>query len=356
MGLRLTAWLKILIISGLMVWLFYEPSLRRLWQKTNPFTGEPNWSHSIVVPIVGVYYLYLNREQLLSAQVTPLLGTRLSPTRLIGGAVAMLAGAVAHLASPHLAPQGLIPYASTAGLALAGLGLLALLLDWGIGSLLFGLAVFTYGIYPGQNDWLKDFGMVVTLFGVVLTLCGWQVMKTAWFPIAFLICALPWPGLVYSKIAGPLQHLAATVAVSILQFTGVEASRSGTKIFMGDGLLVPVRALNVAEACAGLRSLMTFISLGAAMAFLSARPFWQKVVITLSAIPIAIFCNVMRVTGQGLLDHYWSHELSEGFAHQFVGLVMLVPAFFLLLLVCWVLDQLFVEQAERPVAAVERRT
>jgi exosortase len=229
---------------------------------------------------------------------------------------------------------------------LAALGALVLLLDWGLGTLLFGLAVCMYGIYPGQNDWLKDFGMVITIFGVVLTLCGWEVMKVAWFPILFLICALPWPGLVYSKVAMPLQQLAATVAVNVLQVCGVQAIRSGTKIIMGDGVTTPLRTLNVAEACAGMRSLMTFISLGAALAFLSSRPLWEKFVITLSAIPIAIFCNVMRVTGQGLLDHYWSHDVSEGFAHQFVGLVMLVPAFFLILLVGWLLDQIFIEEAE----------
>jgi exosortase/archaeosortase family protein len=104
--------------------------------------------------------------------------------------------------------------------------------------------------------------------------------------------------------------------------------------------------LNVAEACAGLRSLMTFITLGAAVAFLSNRTLWQKIIITLSAIPIAIFCNVMRVAGQGLLDYYVSHAWSEGFAHQFAGLVMLVPAFFLILLVAWCVDQLFVEEAD----------
>ena len=79
---------------------------------------------------------------------------------------------------------------------------------------------------------------------------------------------------------------------------------------------------------------------------LSERPLWQRIIITLSAIPIAIFCNVMRVSGQGLLDHYCSEQLSEGFAHAFVGLIMLMPAFFLILGVCWILDQIFVEEVE----------
>jgi exosortase/archaeosortase family protein len=151
---------------------------------------------------------------------------------------------------------------------------------------------------------------------------------------------------VYSKVAGPLQQLAANAAVWTLQLTGVEANVGGTKISMigGDGNW---RTLNVAEACAGMRSLMTFISVAAAVAFLSHRPLWQKIIVVLFAVPIAIFCNVMRVSGQGLLDRYVSHSLSENFAHQFVGLIMLIPAFLLILLVGWILDQIFVEQIDR---------
>ena len=145
----------------------------------------------------------------------------------------------------------------------------------------------------------------------------------------------------YSKIAGPLQHLAAEVAVRVLTLTGVEAGCSGTKIIMETGK--GIRTLNVAEACAGLRSLMTFVSVAAAVAFLTARPLWQRLFLVVSAIPIAVFCNVMRVAGQGLLDHYVSPALSEGFAHQFVGLIMLIPAFFLILLVAWLMDHLFVD-------------
>jgi exosortase len=242
-------------------------------------------------------------------------------------------------------PVSLVAYAEAGYMAIAVLGVLALALDWGIGILIFGLLVLGWGIHPGQNDWVKDLGMVITIFGVVLTLCGWQVMKTAWFPILFLICALPWPGLVYSKIALPLQNLAATVAVVVLNIFGAASEQVGTKIII-DRPFGPSRVLNVAEACAGMRSLMTFISVGGAVAFLSSRPLWQKIIITLSAVPIAIFCNVMRVAGQGLLDRYVSEQLSQSYAHQFVGLVMLVPAFFLILLVGWFLDKIFIEEVE----------
>ncbi|MGB7158961.1 MAG: exosortase/archaeosortase family protein, partial [Tepidisphaeraceae bacterium] len=293
-GLKPQTWLKIATVAGLFVALFW-PNLRRLWDKTNPIYGEANWGHAVCVPIIGLYFLYTNREELLRQPVKT-----------------------------------------------AWSGLLIML-----GGILF----YAWAIWPGQNDFFKDMGMIAALFGLVLLLSGWRVMKVAWFPILYLVCMIPWPSLFYSRLASPLQALAASVSVGVLRLTGVDAINTGTKIRM-----LPYtsdeRVLNVAEACAGLRSLMTFITVGAAVAFLSNRPLWQKIFITLTAIPIAIACNVMRVAGQGLLDYYWSRELSEGFAHQFVGIVMLVPAFFLILLVGWILDRLFIEEVDEKQAGV----
>ncbi len=362
-GLKRSTWIQIGVITGLFAALFW-PNLRRLWDKTNPFYGEANWGHAICIPFIGLYYLYVNREKLLAKTWLPAATRRQISTRvlvLLAFALLLPLVLVREEATGVLIPVTVVVMVALA--AAAGVG------SWrGADSfmqradqhsagwfggfiMLFGIAVFQYAIFPGQNDFLKDLGMVITLFGVVLALAGWSAMKIAWFPIAFLICGLPWPGLVYSKIAGPLQQLAANVAVWTLQITGVEASVGGTKISMigGDGNW---RTLNVAEACAGMRSLMTFISVAAAVAFLSSRPLWQKFIVVVSAIPIAIFCNVMRVSGQGLLDRYVSHSLSENFAHQFVGLIMLIPAFLLILLVGWVLDQIFVEQIDRRVVAM----
>jgi exosortase len=287
-GLSLDTWFMAGSLGALFVAVYWVV-LRWLWDKTNPFYGEANWGHGVCIPVVGLYYLYINRDELLKAPVRS---------------------------------------------------------NWlGLGITVGALVMFGYGIWPGQNQFIQGMGMILALFGIVLLLCGWQVMKVAWFPIAYLVCGIPWPALVYSYIASPLQELAAKVAVQTLLWTGVNAYRTGTKINMG-GITEPVRTLNVAEACAGLRSLMTFITVGAAVAFLSVRPLWQKIVITVSAIPIAIFCNVARVAGQGLLDHYISRQLSESFAHQFVGLIMLIPAFFLILTVGWVLDHIFIEEAD----------
>jgi exosortase len=342
LGVSMTGWIKTLVIAALFTATF-RFNLRRLWEKTNPIYGEANWGHAICVPLIGLYYLYLNREQLLAERVEPLLAGKFGKGRMVGALFCVVMGLAVYFFSGQLFATSILKEPMRgAGLGLAALGVLVAALDWGIALLLFGLLVFEYGIYPGRNDWTSDMGMVIALFGAVLLMCGWRVMRIAWFPIVFLICALPWPPLVYSKVAMPLQELAAKVAVGMLNLFSIDAVQGGTKIFMPRPPL-PDRVLNVAEACAGMRSLMTFISVGAAVGFLSNRPLWQRILLTVSAIPIAIFCNVMRVAGQGFLDR-WSEKYSEGFAHQFVGLVMLMPAFFLILGVGWLLDQIFVEE------------
>ncbi|MEM1010739.1 MAG: exosortase/archaeosortase family protein [Planctomycetota bacterium] len=413
LGITQTAWTCIGVVFALMVLLYWR-NLDRLWDKTNPIYGQAadNWSHSVLVPIIGLGYLWLNREGLRATKSEPVMPTTRVPL-LLGGGVALgflcsatwlfsraagglvelqpfllpaagvfiglaLVEAIVTLANVGAARFGIVRLTgglaflltgisgqvlaqtgvleSTVGSNLAGylgplffatafLGLLALLLDWGLGCLIAGVLLSGYGIWPGQNDYLKDLGMVLATFGAVLTLAGWGVMKYAWFPIAFLVFALPWPGLVYSKVALPLQFLAAKVAVVVMNIAQVDTYVEGTKIIIeragGE------RVLNVAEACAGMRSLMTFLTAGGAIAFLfGQRPMWQRLLIVASAVPIAILMNVARVSGQGLLDVYVSEDFSSGFAHYFAGLVMLIPAFFLLLGVVWVVDNLFVEVDE----------
>lgn len=353
--LSIPGWVKALIVGAVFCWLYSE-NLQRLWLKTNLFTGDRNWSHSMMIPLIGLYYLWLRREELRQVPVRPLLGDRFSRERWVSSILVGLGGLITWQVAPHVVPamdSTIQPGAilSNLGLGIAILAVLVLVLDWGLGTLLAGLLLSAYGIWPGQNDFVWDVGMILTLFGVVLTMCGWAVMKIVWFPIAFLVCALPWPPLVYSAIALPLQKIAAVSSVAIMNVLGVEASHGGSKIFIAQfdpvtGRQLADRALNVAEACAGLVSLMTFISIAAAIAFLSGRAMWQKLIITASAVPIAIVCNIIRVAGVGMLDKYGGREWSDGFAHQFAGMVLLLPAFFLIMLVCWIVDQLVIEEAE----------
>ncbi|MDB5319528.1 MAG: exosortase, partial [Phycisphaerales bacterium] len=348
-GLSALAWVQIVLVSVLMCALF-RFNLARLWGKTNPINGQDsNWQHSIFVPLIGLYYLYIHREELLRAALAPV---RQYKSIRILACIGLAMMVVLALQLWLSGETGFALY--LLGLLAAGLAVpVALPTAAALGSVLLfeGLIVFAFGIFPGQNDYVKDLGMVITIFGVATLLCGWSVMKVAWFPIVFLVVALPWPELVYAKLAWPLQKLAASVAVGTLRAFGVEAQNFGTRIMMEDkdG---NQRLLNVAEACAGLKSVMTFLMVAGTVAFLGSRALWEKAVLTLSAIPIAIFCNVMRVSGQGLLDRYGSHEWSEGFAHQFAGLVMLIPGFFMILIVGWILEKLFIEEVDRNELAI----
>ena len=343
-GLTLSTWVQIVSVTVLMCALF-RFNLARLWGKTNPFNGQDsNWQHSVFVPVIGIWYLFLHREELVAAAGKA--AKRENAIRVLSllGLGLMVVAGLMLLSRGETGFWLLLVGVLGAGMAIPAVAPTATL--FGSALLIEGLIVFAFGIYPGQNDYMKDLGMVITLFGVVTLLTGWSVMKVAWFPIVFLVVALPWPELVYSELAWPLQKLAASAAVGTLRIFNVDAQNFGTRIFMrGEG--GEARMLNVAEACAGLKSVMTFLMVAGTVAFLNNRPLWEKGVIAFSAIPIAIFCNVVRVTGQGLLDFYWSHEVSEGFAHSFIGLIMVIPGFFLIMLVGLVLEKLFIEEVDR---------
>ncbi len=157
----------------------YWPNLRRLYLKVNPFTGEPNWGHSVAIPILGLYYLYLNREDLFRAKLKPVYPNQFSRGRVLWALAFIVLGAMAYFVGPVVAP-GMTGYAKAFGQGLAFWGVLAGVLNWGLGTLLFGLLMSAFGIWPGRNDFVWDFGMVVALFGAVLMICGWQVMKIEW--------------------------------------------------------------------------------------------------------------------------------------------------------------------------------
>jgi hypothetical protein len=198
-GLTASAWLQTLIVTGLLVALF-RFNLARLWLKANPFTGDANWGHTVIIPIIGLYYLFLNRDRLLAAPVKPILFERFTFARLSVGLGAVALGALAYGFGGRaiafvMGPSDTVGnIAGVLGGALAGGACSCCCSAGAWATSCSACSVFAAGIYPVQNDWLSDYGMVHTIFGVVLTLCGWEVMRVAWFPIAFLVCGLPWPG------------------------------------------------------------------------------------------------------------------------------------------------------------------
>ncbi len=209
--------------------------------------------------------------------------------------------------------------------------------------MLFCLAFEILWRYPGQNYWLSQICMIGVLFGLVLYLGGAPTIRVTWLPILFLVFAIPIAPRVYTAISLPLQNISARGAVVIFRALQVQitSSASALELISRSG---EVRPLTVAEACSGMKLLMAFLALGVAMAYLDYKPIWQRVILVASAIPIAIFCNVIRVAITCWMFYIDEPDLGQDFMHYFTGMLMLIPAFALLWVLSWILRNIFVER------------
>jgi exosortase len=186
----------------------------------------------------------------------------------------------------------------------------------------------------GAELFLTRISIIVMLAGAVLFLHGWQHLRILAFPILFLLLMVPLPAIVFNQVAFPLQLLASRVGTAGIQACAVPVLREGNVIVLAD------TSLEVAEACSGIRSLVSLLTLGILYGYFTDPRPWMRVVIALSTIPIAIAANAARVTGTGVLAHYYGSEAAEGFFHTFSGWLVFVVAFILLFLVARVLARL----------------
>jgi exosortase len=146
-------------------------------------------------------------------------------------------------------------------------------------------------------------------------------------------------------ISTPMQNLAASSSTVLLQFFGVKMSVSASylKVTSISGQVYPIQ---VAEACSGMRSLMAFVALGVAMAYVEDRPFWQRLIIMVGGVPIALACNILRVAATCTMFVIDKRELGEDFMHNAMGMVLLIPALLLLMLLARLLNSIYVEVDE----------
>ena len=278
---------KIILLAVVFLAL-HQLHLRKLF---SVWVTEPDWSHGFIIPLFSLYFLASNYQRLLKVRV--------KPSRF-----------------------GLL-------LVLGGLGMEAVAL----------FLRFDYALY---------LGMIVLLFGIILFLTGWQVMKIVWLPILFLFFAVNVPEMIYREVAYAFQQFAAHASVFIFKITGVEADMAGAAGQAETVItLVTVEGrmqqLNVEEACSGMRLLMAFGALSVAVSYLSDRAPWQRVILVVSALPIALLCNLLRVLITGYLYNFGQPAYAQGIFHTFTGLLMLIPAGVLFLGLAKLLDLLLVE-------------
>lgn len=179
---------------------------------------------------------------------------------------------------------------------------------------------------------------VLALMGIVLLLFGRQVFRILAFPLCFLFLMIPLPQSLVNVVAFPLQLTAADWAVDLLYYLQIPALREGNIIHL------PNTTLFVAEACSGLRSLMALITLGVVFAYFFRKSWGERILIVLSAIPIAIIVNALRVTITGILTYRFGEKAAEGAIHEFQGLITFSAAFVLLLTEAWLLSKLWPER------------
>jgi exosortase len=276
------------IIGALVYYLFHNEigGIIRQW------FNDASWSHGILIPLFSIYFLNLSKKEILNAPTKP---------NYLG--LFFLVCAILFYAFNVVSPSG-------------------------------------YGYF-------RQIAVVGVLGAVMLFLGGWSLLKYTWLPIAYLVFAIPLPDYATKPITIPMRLWAATAATAILNLVPkLEATASGVVIdIIYKGRHIEP-ALDVAEACSGIRLLTAFLALGVAMAYLHYRPIWQRLVLLASTIPIAILCNIVRVTITGLIHVLIDPQYAQGIYHDLLGMAMLPLAFGLYGLLAWFMSNLFVESTE----------
>ena len=188
---------------------------------------------------------------------------------------------------------------------------------------------------------IDNYSLVLSIAGLVLMVAGWEVFRRVLWIILFLFLMLPLPGRVHNMISGPLQNMASTGSVFLMEAFGVRVSQQGNVMMLNQNI-----PLAVAEACSGLRMLTAFIIIAAFVAYMVKRSRLKKAVILISSIPVAVICNIVRIFVTAVIMLQISTEAGEKFFHDFAGLVMMPIAVLLLFGELWLLDKLIIPEPD----------
>ena len=270
--------------------------------------NDENYSHGLLIPLIIGYILWMQRDKLARMQV--------KPAELLGGAAVVLG--------------------------------------------LFGL----WAGVAGAELYTQRLSLILLLAGMVVYFWGLTLLKFLLVPFALLFLAMPIPAIIFNKIAFPLQLFASRCAVWSMSMLGIPVLRQGNIIELKPLNSFDTKKLEVVEACSGIRSLMTLLTLAVVFAYFTHSPsgnrpnsgkrfgflrdywFWRATIIVVSAIPIAILTNAFRVSGTGVLAHYYGTQIADGFFHSFSGWAIYIVAFILLFGIGILVDRFKPAQAD----------
>jgi exosortase len=268
--------------------------------------NDENYSHGLLIPIIIGYILWTQREKLARMPV--------NSSVLWGGAAILCAS-----------------FALWAGVA-------------------------------GAEIYTQRLSLILLLAGITVYFWGFRLLQMLLVPLALLFLAMPIPAIVFNKIAFPLQLFASRCAVYSMSMLGIPVLRQGNIIELKPLNSFDTKKLEVVEACSGIRSLMTLLTLAVVFAYFTHTPddpdkprtrfgwlksywFWRAVILVGSAVPIAILTNAFRVSGTGVLAHYYGTAVADGFFHSFSGWAIYIVAFILLFGIGIILDRFRPAQA-----------
>jgi exosortase len=212
----------------------------------------------------------------------------------------------------------------------------------GIALVVFAIVVLILGVY-GVDLFTARISFVFLLAGLIWTLFGSLMLRELRFPLLVLVLAIPFPTIIFNQVTFPLQLFASRIASDILPLLGVPV------LLEGNVIQLPVMKLEVAEACSGIRSLMSLFTLAVFYGYFLERTTRRRWLLALAAIPIAVTANVFRIVGTGLCVQYWDPDKALGFFHEFSGWVMFVISLGCLYLVHRLM--LLISPAKAPVKA-----
>ncbi|MBN1567564.1 MAG: exosortase [Acidobacteria bacterium] len=208
--------------------------------------------------------------------------------------------------------------------------------SWGIAIVLGSMALLMAGIL-GSELFLTRVSILGTIAGSLLFLYGWNHLKILLLPVAFLLLMIPIPAIIFNQIAFPLQLLASRFGELALLAFQVPVLREGNVINLAN------TSLEVAEACSGIRSLISLLTLGIVYGYFADSRIWVRIILVLGTIPIAIAANGIRVAGTGLAAHYYGPEAAQGFFHSFSGWIIFIAAFIMMFIlyriIAWIVPK-----------------
>ncbi|MEJ2033836.1 MAG: exosortase/archaeosortase family protein [Deltaproteobacteria bacterium] len=204
--------------------------------------------------------------------------------------------------------------------------------QWGLFLVTLSLLVYAFSFYADIRT-LSAYSIIPLIAGIILYLWGLQLLKEMSFPLFILIFMIPFPSQLYSEMTIPLQLFVTKVSVWMAYLFGVPVYREGNIINL------PAARFQVVQTCSGLRSVISLLTVGAVLSYFFLHSKYTRVILFLSAIPVAILVNIIRVTVLVLIFYYLGYDLSAGESHTILGLGVFLIAMASLVIIQRLLSQ-----------------